>query len=202
MTVPRPLNCLLAVAITGVTLAACGGSDPELVGYQIEPTPQVGHLAAADAANNNTTFPIRAQPDQLLAVFLGFTNCPDVCPLALSNMAIALDQLGDERERVDVAMLTVDPSRDTPDVLTAYVHNFIDDAHALRVEDTSDLQALVDAFGATYDTEHDHAGQTTDVGHTDHKYLVDDTGAVIVTWTGDMTIDDMVNDLRITLDDL
>ena len=114
-------------------------------------------------------------------MFLGFTNCPDVCPTALAEVGQALDRLGPAADHVDVAMLTVDPVRDTPAVLTTFIQSIVPRGHALRTNDGQQLQDVVDAFGATAVTEHDHAGKTTDVGHTDHTYLVDERGDVVIT---------------------
>jgi protein SCO1/2 len=62
---------------------------------------------------------------QYMLVFFGFTNCPDICPIELQTISDALDQL-DAKQSAKVApiFITVDPARDTPDVLRAYVANF------------------------------------------------------------------------------
>ena len=193
---------LVAAAAAMVIVSACGGeSSSAFVGHQIAPAPQVGALSLTDTSTG-TEEPLQAEPDDLLVAFLGFTNCPDACPLALSKVSGAFEELGDKADRVDVAMVTVDPQRDTPEVLTEYVRQFVDDATGLRTEDEAELQAVSDAFGATYETTQDHEGMTAEVGHTDYTYVIDDTGSVVFTWTADMTVDDMVNDLEILLDQL
>jgi protein SCO1/2 len=58
---------------------------------------------------------------KVLVVFFGFTHCPDVCPTTLAELARAVKQLGPDGERVQVAMVTVDPERDTPEILKQYV---------------------------------------------------------------------------------
>ena len=185
-------------------LTACGGndSDESLVGYQVDPVPHVGDLTVENASADGQPFPLRADPGRLLIVFLGFTNCPDACPTALAEVHQVFNRLGDEATPLDVAMLTVDPTRDSADVLTDYVRGFVDRGIGLRTEDPDSLRQVAEAFGATFDTEHDHDGMTTDVGHTDQTYLVDERGDVIVTWTADMTTDDLEHDLRILLQDL
>ena len=62
---------------------------------------------------------------QYMLVFFGFTNCPDICPIELQTMSDALDRL-DARQAAKITpiFITVDPARDTPDVLRAYVANF------------------------------------------------------------------------------
>ncbi|MEX0958066.1 MAG: SCO family protein [Burkholderiales bacterium] len=61
---------------------------------------------------------------QVTVVFFGFTHCPDVCPITLAELAAALDKLGEDAKRVQVLLITVDPARDTPEVLRGYVTAF------------------------------------------------------------------------------
>ena len=61
---------------------------------------------------------------RVTVLLFGFTHCPDLCPTALSNMAALLDQLGEDRDRVQIAFITVDPERDTPEVLRDYMGAF------------------------------------------------------------------------------
>lgn len=197
----RLRHLLSTVTLIAVGLAACGGGDETLIGYQVEPIPHVGSFTV-DSTATGEPFKVRADPGGLLVVFLGFTNCPDACPTALAEVGQAIDRIGDDADPVDVAMLTVDPNRDSPEMLTRFVQGFIDRGIGLRTDDPAELRRLSTAFGATYDTQHDHTGATTDVGHTDQTYLVDDNGDVIVTWTADMTSDDIEHDLRLLLDDL
>jgi cytochrome oxidase Cu insertion factor (SCO1/SenC/PrrC family) len=59
-----------------------------------------------------------------MLVFFGFTFCPDVCPTELQVITTALDQMGPEADAIQPVFITVDPERDTPEVLKAYVSNF------------------------------------------------------------------------------
>jgi protein SCO1/2 len=205
MTIRRPApnrsHTLAAVLLVASLVAGCGGSDSgdTLVGYRIEPLSNVADFTVDAASAGNQPFPLRAEPGRLLVVFLGFTNCPDACPTALAEVRQAIERLGDDAQPVDVAMLTVDPTRDTPDTHTAYVRSYSSDWIALRTDDPNELRQIADAFGATYASEHDHTGITTDVGHTDQTYLIDANGDIIITWTADMTVNDLEHDLRIAL---
>jgi len=60
----------------------------------------------------------------VVAVFFGYVHCPDVCPTTLSDFSLALQQLGPQAERVQVIFVTVDPQRDTPDLLKEFVPAF------------------------------------------------------------------------------
>ena len=59
-----------------------------------------------------------------LVLFFGYTSCPDICPVTVAALARALELLGAERERVLGVLITVDPARDTPERLTAYLASF------------------------------------------------------------------------------
>lgn len=61
---------------------------------------------------------------RFMLIFFGYSSCPDVCPTELSTMARALDLLGKRADRVQPIFITVDPARDTPKSLAAYVANF------------------------------------------------------------------------------
>ena len=60
----------------------------------------------------------------LTAIFFGFTNCPDVCPMTLNKMDIVLDKLKNKKKNVKVFFISVDPERDTPEVVKNYLNNF------------------------------------------------------------------------------
>jgi protein SCO1/2 len=64
--------------------------------------------------------------DQPTAVFFGFTHCPEICPTTLFELDELLNKLGDEGKNIKVYFVTVDPERDTPEVLDAYVSNVSD----------------------------------------------------------------------------
>lgn len=59
-----------------------------------------------------------------MIVFFGFTNCPDVCPSGLQTLTVALDKLGEKADGLSALFITVDPERDTPEALAAYVKSF------------------------------------------------------------------------------
>ncbi|RJF91997.1 SCO family protein [Noviherbaspirillum saxi] len=62
--------------------------------------------------------------EKAVLLFFGYTNCPDVCPTTMVKLASVMEKLGKDAERVQVLMVTLDPKRDTPDVLKTYVPSF------------------------------------------------------------------------------
>ena len=203
--IPRPggdamrLRRAVAVAASLLTLASCGSeSGRELVGYTLEPAPQVDAVALPDVTSGGEPFELRAQPAGLLIVYFGYTNCPDFCPTTMSDVRTALRQLGDDAGKVDVAMVTIDPDRDTT-VLADYVSSFVEGAHALATDDAAELRAVADPFGVSYLVEANATGEI-EVTHTTQLYVVDDAGRLALTWQFGVTADDLADDLEQLLD--
>lgn len=78
---------------------------------------------------------------RVVVVFFGFTHCPDVCPGTLAELAAAVKQLGPDGDMVQVLLVTVDPERDTPQVLSQYVTAF--DPRFLALRGTAEETARV-----------------------------------------------------------
>ncbi len=200
---------LVAVLIGALFLTACGaGSDdaaiavdegPILAGYERDPEPTVGSISLPPANRDGDAFAFQADPGELLMVTFGFTSCPDICPTTLADARIAFNQLGARADDVDLAWVSIDPERDTPEVTANYVEAFVSDGIALRTDDAEQLMIAADAFGVTYIIEENDAGET-EVAHTPNVFVVDDTGSIILTWSFGVPAADMVSDLNILLD--
>jgi len=189
------LACLVVVAACGRTPAR------ELVGYTLEPAPYVGDLSLP-VAGSGEEFELRSDAGELLLVFFGFTHCPDICPMTMSDIRTALGDLDDNaRELVDVAMVTVDPERDTADLLDGFVTAFVDDAVGLRTLDAARLFQVADRFGVSYGVTHHDDGRV-EVVHTGSVFVVDERGDVRLIWTFGTGPEGMTNDLDILLDEL
>jgi protein SCO1/2 len=185
---------VIATAACVLALASCGDGERELVGYTVEPAPQVDAVALPDLSQGGEPFTLRAEPGGLLVVYFGYTNCPDVCPTTMADLRAARRQLGDDAGRVDVAMVTIDPDRDTA-VLADYVGSFIEGGHALATDVADDLRAVASPFGVTYLVEPNAAGEI-EVTHTPFLYVVDDAGQLALTWTFGVAADDLAGDLE------
>ena len=97
----------------------------------------------------------------------------------MADLRQALAELGDDAERVEVAMVTVDPARDT-DVLTEYVQSFVADGHAIATDDQAALQSVAGPFGVSYEVVTAPDG-SVEVGHTSFLFGVDDTGTLVLS---------------------
>ncbi len=123
------LQLLAAAALPGA-LAACGERKPQFSAIDVSGMDYAKGFQLPDANGQ-----VRTLPDfrgKAVVVFFGYTQCPDVCPTTLSEIAQAKQLLGPDGAKVQGIFITVDPERDTPEVLKAYMANFGPDFIALR----------------------------------------------------------------------
>ncbi|MCP4964289.1 MAG: SCO family protein [bacterium] len=190
---------LLAVIIVlGLIAAACSSEPEELAGFVRSPLPSVLEASLRDATAGGADFEMRAAENDLLLVYFGYTACPDVCPTTLADVRSALRELGDDADRVQLAMATIDPDRDTDEIITGYVQSFVPSAHGLRAGDAESLRAAADVFGADYGVTTTEEGDY-EVIHTAHLYAVDDKGLLQVTWAFGTEPENIAADIRILL---
>lgn len=195
MTAHRRLGLAIAAALV---VTACGGdgdeADRELAGYRREPAPVVGELTLPELTADGREFALRAEPGEILAVYFGYTHCPDFCPTTLSDLRLATRRMdADDAARVELAMVTVDPDRDLP-VLADYVTSFLEGAHALGTDDAARLADVAAPFGAGYEVTTADDGEI-EVAHTTSLYAVNDDGEIVLTWQFGVPIDDLAADL-------
>jgi protein SCO1 len=101
-------------------------------------------------------------------VFFGFTWCPDVCPTTLSDISIWLEDLGADADRLNAVMISVDPERDTPDVLADYLSNF-DPRIVGLTGSLAEVQRAASGFRARFEKVPQDADYTMD--HTAGVFL-------------------------------
>ena len=187
--------------LTGVMLvvAGCGTGTHELAGFIREPTPNVADVSLPDVSDDGEPFVFQAPQDGLLLVYFGYTACPDVCPTTLSDVRKALGEIGSDADRITLAMATVDPMRDVPEVITGYVQSFVPGSHALRTEDDEVLRSVADVFGVYYDVSTNDEGKV-EVVHSGALYAVDSSGELKVTWPFGTEWSDLAADLEFLLE--
>jgi cytochrome oxidase Cu insertion factor (SCO1/SenC/PrrC family) len=112
---------------------------------------------------------------KLMLVYFGYTTCPDVCPTDLMQIGLALDKLGDAVAGVQALFISVDPERDTTDVLAKYVANFHPRILGLT-ETPAQVHAAADAYKAYYASYTPPDGAVYLIDHTGFIYLMDRSG--------------------------
>ncbi len=133
-----------------------------------------------------------------VVVFFGFTRCPDVCPTTLADMAIAMKQLGPDADRVQVVMVTVDPERDTRELLAKYVPAF--DARFLGLY--GDLEATrrtAKEFKVYFEKRPGKTPGEYSIDHSAQSYVIDTQGRLRLFVRHDRLTEDLAPDLRTLL---
>jgi protein SCO1/2 len=112
---------------------------------------------------------------KVIVVFFGFTHCPDVCPTTLAELARALQKLGADGDSVQVLMVTVDPERDTPEVLKQYV-TALDPRFLGLTGDADAIARTAREFKVFYQKSPDATPETYSVDHSSGSYVFDPQG--------------------------
>ena len=122
----------LALGLAGVVwgLSGCGEDKPAFRAVDITGADYAQGWELSDQDGQVRT--LKDFAGKAVVVFFGFTQCPDVCPTALQEMAQAKQLLGADGAKLQGVFITVDPERDTPELLKAYMANFGSDFVALR----------------------------------------------------------------------
>ncbi len=178
---------LILAATAGVLLAALGGC--EKLGITAPGGGGSGSFRAVDITGADYAREL-GLPDvdgrvrtlaefrgKVVVVFFGFTQCPDVCPTTLAELAAIKQSLGADGARVQAVFITIDPERDTPEVLKAYVGNFGADFVALR-GDVEQTRALAKSFKVFYAKVPGKTEGSYSMDHTAGSYVFDGRGRV------------------------
>jgi len=112
---------------------------------------------------------------KVVAIFFGFTQCPDVCPTTLAEMAEVKRALGPDGDRLQTIFITVDPARDTPEILSAYMANFDPGFIALRPS-PEQLTAVAKDFKVYFKRVDGSAPGSYSMDHSAATYLYDPQG--------------------------
>lgn len=115
-----PPQATRAPAQTGATAPPPTGEEP--MGFLLNPAKPAPDFTLTD--QDGHPFRLAEQQGHILAIFVGYTHCPDVCPMTLAWMRQAYEQLGDAQDDVRYLFITADPERDTPEKLKRYLANW------------------------------------------------------------------------------
>jgi protein SCO1/2 len=133
-----------------------------------------------------------------VVLFFGYTHCPDICPTTLADMAAVMKQLGPDAARVQVLFVTVDPQRDTPELMAKYVPAF--DASFLGLSgDAAATQRAAKEFRVFYEQRPGGAPGAYTVDHSAQSYVLDAQGRLRLFVRHDRIAQDLAEDLRVLL---
>jgi len=183
---------LLALALV---LSACGGKSEQWSLYDVE-----GHVAdlkfELSAAGGRTMTQAYLRGKTVL-LFFGYASCPDVCPTTMAHLTEVLRRLGDKARDVRIVFVSVDPHRDTPDVLQAYVDAFNRNAIGLTGSE-SQVAALARRYRVAYQIEKPRPGddpEVYDVTHSRGIYIFDNRGKARLLASDAESVDALTHDV-------
>ena len=182
--------------IAALALAALAGCSPGSPGFRS--TDVTGASFGRDFVLTDPSGRERTLADfrgKAVAIFFGFTQCPDVCPTALAKLAQAKRQLGQDGERVQGLFITLDPERDTPDVLGAYVPAFDPTFVGLR-GDAAATDRVAKEFKVVYMKSPGKTPDTYTIDHSAHMFVFDPQGRLRLFVSHGQDADALAHDLR------
>jgi len=131
---------------------------------------------------------------KLVVLSFGFTHCPDICPTTLADLAAAMKKLGPDAARVQVLFVTVDPERDTAEVLAKYAPAF-DPTFLGLTGDAAATQRAAKEFRIFYEKKPGGAPGAYSVDHSAQLYVLDAQGRLRLLVRHDRIAQDLAEDL-------
>ena len=170
----QALRVLAATLVAGL-LAACSPEALKFKSIDISGADYAKGFALAD--HNGAQRTLADFKGKVVVVFFGFTQCPDVCPTALADLAEVKRLLGPQGDKLQGLFVSVDPERDTPEVLKAYMTNFDPGFLALRPT-AEQLPEVAKAFKIFYKKVEGPTPTSYTMEHSAGSYVFDPQGRV------------------------
>ena len=156
-------------------LVACAPDKPQFKSIDLTGADYAKGFALAD--HNGAQRTLADFKGKVVVVFFGFTQCPDVCPTALADLAEVKRLLGPQGDKLQGLFVSVDPERDTPEVLKAYMTNFDPGFLALRPT-AEQLPEVAKAFKIFYKKVEGPTPTSYTMEHSAGSYVFDPQGRV------------------------
>ncbi len=159
----------MLVGVAGLGLGALSSSLVWPQEESVRPTTTIGgHFTLID--EDGRRFTTTSLSERPFAVYFGFTHCPDICPTAMLEASRLLADLGDAARDFRILFVTVDPARDTPDLLKLYTESF--DPRIIGLTGTEDEVATVARLYRAYYRRVPTGGDSYTMDHTVTTYLM------------------------------
>jgi protein SCO1 len=184
---------LLAAALAALALSACSPDGPRFQSADI-----TGAGFGRDFSLTDTSGKRRGLADfrgMAVVVFFGFTQCPDVCPTAMAMLAEAVRKLGPDAWQVQGVFITVDPERDTPELLSRYVRAFHPSFVALH-GDAAATERVAKEFKVVYRKVPGSTPDSYTMDHSAGMFVFDPQGRLRLYVSHGQGADALTHDLR------
>jgi protein SCO1/2 len=191
---------LAAMLAAALSLSGCDKILPNarspFSAVDVTGAPIGGELRLADADGRPRS--LADFRGKVVVVSFGFTHCPDVCPTTLADFASALKRLGQDRDRVQVLFVTLDPARDTPELLREYVRAFDPTFVALRGDAAATDKVTRDFKVYAQKREGKTPGDYS-IDHSAQSFVFDSQGRVRLVIGYGVEPEKIASDLRLLL---
>ena len=186
----------LLCLVGALALTACSEPDYKWSLYDVS-----GHLPNLEFSLKgvgNQTVTEASLKNKTVLIFFGYASCPDICPTTMAQLTEVLAKLGDEAKDVRILFISVDPHRDTPDILQAYVDAFNKNAIGLTGNE-KEVAALAKRYRVAYQIEKPRLGDNADIYDVTHSrgvFIFDRFGKARLLASDTEAIELVTTDLR------
>lgn len=145
------------------------------------------------ARSDGSVFDLSGERGRLVLLYFGYTRCPDACPLTLATWARVRRELGEDTARVRFVFVSVDPARDSPAAVQAYVQQF--DPGIIGLTGRADTIAAIER---SYMSTSYRSGSGADymVSHGTRSFLIDRSGRLRTLYSTEIDAERIVTDIR------
>ena len=183
-------------AVAGTGLAACSDRKPSFNAVDITGADYAKGFTLADADGKQRT--LADFKGKVVVMFFGYAQCPDVCPTTMTEMAQVKQQLGSDGDKLQVLFVTVDPERDTPTVMKAYMGAF-DPAFVALIPTPEQLPALAKDYKVYYKKVDGKTPTSYSMDHSAASFVYDTEGRLRLYARYGAGVPAMVSDLKALL---
>lgn len=183
-------------AIAGINLTACTEAKPTFNAVDI-----TGADFAKDFSLTDANGRVRTMADfkgKVVVLFFGYAQCPDVCPTTMTEMAQVKQQLGSDGDKLQVLFVTVDPERDTPDVMKAYMGAF-DPSFVALIPTPEQLPPLAKDYKVYYKKVEGKTPTSYSMDHSAASFVYDPQGRLRLYARYGAGVPAMVSDIKALL---
>ncbi|MDP2256643.1 MAG: SCO family protein [Polaromonas sp.] len=192
----KSLAGAVALAMTAGLLTACSADKPQFKSIDLTGADYAQGFSLTDQDGQVRT--LKDFAGKIVVVFFGFTQCPDVCPTSLTELAQVKKLLGPDGDKLQAIFITVDPERDTPELLKAYMGNFDPSFLALRPT-LAQLPEVAKDFKIYYKKVEGKTPSSYSMDHSAGSYVFDGKGRVRLYTRYGSGAESLASDIRLLL---
>jgi protein SCO1/2 len=192
----KSLAGAVALAMSAGLLTACSADKPQFKSIDLTGADYAQGFSLTDQDGQVRT--LKDFAGKIVVVFFGFTQCPDVCPTSLTELAQVKKLLGPDGDKLQAIFVTVDPERDTPELLKAYMGNFDPSFLALRPT-LAQLPEVAKDFKIYYKKVEGKTPSSYTMDHSAGSYVFDGKGRVRLYTRYGSGAESLASDIRLLL---